>query len=128
MIFVRSLPENSYFNIVSFGSTYRKLWTVSQEYKQQKLDEAVEAIQGMQANMNGTEILKPLQDVLKLPLIKNYPRNIFLLTDGEVTPDPVINLVRQSVTPRIRVYTLGVGDGCSKFLVEKVASVGNGRF
>lgn len=48
-----------------------------------------------------------------------------LLTDREVTPDLVINLVRQSVTTRIRVHSLGVGDWCSKFLVEKVASVGN---
>ena len=30
--------------------------------------------------------------------------------------------------PDIRVYTLGIGDGCSKYLVEKVAWVGNGKF
>ena len=54
--------------------------------------------------------------------------NIFILTDGEVSPDPIVDLVRSMSKPDIKVYCLGIGEGCSKFLVEKVAWVGNGKF
>lgn len=60
--------------------------------------------------------------------IEGCPKNIFLLTDGEVTPDPVVDIVRKYCKPDLRVYTLGIGSGCSKFLIEKVAEVGNGKF
>jgi len=44
-----------------------------------------------------------------------------------VTPDPVVNIVRKNCKPSVKVYTIGIGNGCSKFLVEKVAAVGNGK-
>lgn len=40
----------------------------------------------------------------------------------------MIELVRTNCKPQIRVYTLGIGNGCSKYLIEKVAHVGNGKF
>jgi len=38
----------------------------------------------MNADMGGTEIYNPLAYCLKTPIIENYPKNIFLLTDGNV--------------------------------------------
>ena len=39
----------------------------------------------MEANLGGTEILNPLRNLLEQKPKENYPRQIFLLTDGSVT-------------------------------------------
>jgi hypothetical protein len=38
----------------------------------------------MQADLGGTELMKPLVDALTSPLIPGYSRQVFVLTDGEV--------------------------------------------
>ena len=44
--------------------------------------------------MGGTEIKNCLQyDVLNIDRIDGYSRNIFILTDGEVDPEPVLEVV-----------------------------------
>ena len=50
----------------------------------------------MEANLGGTEILEPLKlDIYKQKRKTGYPLNIFILTDGEVSPDPIIKLVKE---------------------------------
>jgi len=39
---------------------------------------------GLDSDLGGTEILEPLEAVLKLPTIKEYHRQVFVLTDGTV--------------------------------------------
>jgi len=46
----------------------------------------------MGADLGGTEMLKPLTEIFKTTP-KNITTNIFLITDGAVSPDPIINLV-----------------------------------
>ena len=45
-----------------------------------------------------------------------------------MTPDPVIDLVKENLKSDIKVYCLGIGKSCSRCLVENVALVGNGKF
>ena len=39
----------------------------------------------MDSNFGGTVIDKPLKAALNSPVIKGYPKQIFLLTDGDVS-------------------------------------------
>ena len=79
--------------------------------------------------MGGTEILNGLKELYKKHLISTYPTNIFILTDGAVSnPNDVINLVNEKKNGSTRVYTLGIGNGCSRYLVEKTAIIGNGLY
>jgi len=42
-----------------------------------------------------------------------------LLTDGDVdNPDKVVQLINENRKGSVRVYTLGIGNGCSRYLVE----------
>lgn len=67
--------------------------------------------------MGGTEIYVPLEKILKSEIIKGYPRQIFLLTDGEVSDtERVIELVRKN-SKYSRVHTIGFGSGVSKALI-----------
>jgi len=60
ILFLKSLPTDSYFNIISFGTHYKKLYDKSQIYSTETLKYSIKEIEKMSANMIGTEIMKPL--------------------------------------------------------------------
>ncbi|WAQ96448.1 VWA5A-like protein [Mya arenaria] len=125
LLFLKSLPAGCYFNVVSFGSNYKCLFDKSKEYSEETLDEALQVQAKMGADMGGTEIYKPLEYVLK-EKVQQQPRNVFLLTDGNVrNSQPVILLIRKH-SGDTRVFALGVGSGVSTFLVNGVVRAGNG--
>ena len=51
--------------MVGFGSTHKMLFPKSMVYNETMLELADIALEGVQADMGGTEILKPLIDVFK---------------------------------------------------------------
>eukprot|EP00041_Stephanoeca_diplocostata_P021253 m.490577 g.490577 ORF g.490577 m.490577 type:complete len:941 (-) comp21779_c0_seq1:160-2982(-) len=125
-LFVRSLPEDCYFNIVGFGSRNEFLWPESVQYGEESLAKASRHVANMRADLGGTEILDPMRRVLSGRPIPGYTRQVFLLTDGQVSnTESVIHMVRQ-YTDRARTFALGLGSGASHALVEGVARAGNG--
>lgn len=56
-IFLRSLPEGTLFNIIGFGSRIETLFDKSQEYNNKTLATAVAAVDKLNANLGGTDIL-----------------------------------------------------------------------
>ncbi|CAD8162107.1 unnamed protein product [Paramecium octaurelia] len=131
ILFLRSLPDNCRFNIISFGTMFRSLWSDSKQYSQDTLDEAIKHVNTMEANMQGTEIFKPFQDVIynnQYGKSKTTTLNVFLLTDGEVDAFPIIDLVKRNNKAETRIYTLGIGEGCSQYLIKNLAEVGNGKY
>lgn len=119
-LFFRSLPADCFINIVGFGSSFRKLWPASAKYGKDSLREGSAHIDALSADLGGTELLQPLQDILRAPLIPGYKRQVFVLTDGEVSNTAqVIELVRTH-NANNRVFALGLGDGASHELVEGI--------
>ena len=58
--------------------------------------------------------------VLDAPLLPDLPRQVFLLTDGEVSdPDALIKCTAQRVN-KARVFTFGIGTGASRYLCSGV--------
>ena len=43
------------------------------------------ALVELKANMGGTELMKPLEAVFSAPIVPGYVRQVFVLTDGQVT-------------------------------------------
>mmetsp|Transcript_7882 Transcript_7882/g.7747 ORF Transcript_7882/g.7747 Transcript_7882/m.7747 type:complete len:468 (+) Transcript_7882:804-2207(+) len=70
-LFLKSLPEDSYFNIVSFGSEYDPMFEKSQKYTDENIEYAINLINRFGADMGGTEIYGPLCDALTRSLKKN---------------------------------------------------------
>ncbi len=123
---LRSLTEGSRFNIVGFGSRYEMLFKKSQPYNEKTLAQASSHVKSINANLGGTEILSPLEEVLQQRPDPELPRQLFILTDGQVTnTTAVIKLIRKH-SDSTRVFTFGVGAGASHHLVRGLARASGG--
>ena len=98
VLFLKSIPEGCYFNIVSFGSHFESFFPSSQPYNQDTMEKASTFAEKMQADFGGTELLAPLQSIFKQkPQSSGLPRQVFILTDGSVSnTDRVISEVRKN--------------------------------
>jgi hypothetical protein len=76
----------------------------------------------------GTELLRPLQYLHSKVPSSGHSRQIFLLTDGEVSnEDEVLNLCRSMFTSS-RIFSFGLGHSPSRSLVKGLARATNGCF
>ena len=128
-LILRSLPSNSFFNVVSFGSSYSALFEKSVPYSESSYDAAIQHARIMEADFGGTELLAVLKWVLENKS-KELPTAVFLLTDGAVrNVDAVIQLIENKVKEAketLRLFSLGIGSSVSHHLVETVARAGKG--
>ena len=123
---LRSLTPGSRFNIVSFGSTFAPLFDASRPYDDASLAEASLLVASMDADMGGTEILPALEFTVAQPAVAGLPRQVLVLTDGEVTnTDAVIDLARRHAATA-RIFTFGIGAGASQHLVKGLARASRG--
>lgn len=54
ILFLKSLPENSLFNIISFGSKFERMYESSIIYNDENLEETIQEIEDFTANFGGT--------------------------------------------------------------------------
>jgi len=138
-LFLRALPASCYFNIIGFGSTFSKLFKgCSQPYTERSVSEAEKHIKRIQADLGGTELMRPLLDIYNNSKYSNktknvvpdhYMRQIIVLTDGEVSnTEEVIRLVvdNHKRHSNWRLFTIGVGSSVSRALVQGMARGGKG--
>ncbi|XP_029013120.1 von Willebrand factor A domain-containing protein 5B1 isoform X2 [Betta splendens] len=126
VVVLKSLMPGCFFNIVGFGSAFRALFTTSQNYEEEALALACDYVRKLKADMGGTNILAPLNWILRQPAISGHPRLVFLLTDGAVSnTGKVIELVR-SHARYVRCFTFGIGQNVCRRLVKGLATVSKG--
>ena len=123
---LKSLPADSYFNIVSFGSSHSFLFKQSIKATDDVVEEAIDAITFFDADMGGTEILAPIKAIYQQPQIEDRQKVLFVLTDGQVSNTKEILTFVAVHSAFHRVFTLGIGSGFSEELVEGLASAGKG--
>uniref|UniRef100_A0A4W6CRP6 von Willebrand factor A domain containing 5A n=1 Tax=Lates calcarifer TaxID=8187 RepID=A0A4W6CRP6_LATCA len=127
LLLLKSLPMGCYFNIYSFGDSYKHLFRKSVKYNQKTMEEALKKVEVMDANLGGTEILKPLKHIYSQPCIPSQPRQLFVFTDGEVSnTKDVINLVKKNSGSH-RCFSFGIGEGSSSALINGLAKEGGGH-
>jgi hypothetical protein len=124
---LRSLPAGILFNIVGFGSTFQKLFPKSRPYDEKSLADASAHVKALEADLGGTEILGALVSILKPAVPEGTLRQLFILTDGQVSnTDEVLALVREHAATS-RAFTFGIGAGASAHLVKGLARAGGGE-
>ena len=123
---LRSITAGCRFNIIGFGTSRQALFGESKPYDEQSLAEASAHVAAMAADLGGTELLPALELALAGRRSSGLPRQIVVLTDGEVTnTDAVIALAKQHAS-EARVFTFGIGAGSSHHLVKGLARAGGG--
>jgi len=127
LLALRSLEEGDRFNVIGFGSTIDAMFKTSVAYSQSSLDEATKKVQALRADLGGTELLAPLQFVLEKTAAEKMPRQIVLLTDGEVGNESQIIELAAKHAATCRIFSFGIGYGASEHLVRGIARASGGR-
>ncbi|RIA95817.1 von Willebrand factor type A domain-containing protein, partial [Glomus cerebriforme] len=128
-LLLRSLPEDCYFNIVSFGERFDPLFKQSEPNSPSSLSAALLLARTLTANYGGTEIYQVLKWVFENKRT-NLPTAVFLMTDGNVwNVEEISELVKDNVKKyedNLRLFALGIGNNVSSNLVESLARSGKG--
>ena len=127
--FLKSLPENSKFNIISFVFDYSVLTEKNMDINNENIQKSISTIEKFDADMGGTNIAKVLDVVKKQYLEKQYKNRIFILTDGCVyNENECFELIKEMV--KLKEYDISfstlIGSGCSETLVKGMAKMGLG--
>lgn len=125
-LFLRSLPsEKCYFNIVSFGSNYERMFPNCVPYDEVNLTNALSQVKKFSANMGGTELYTPIVDLLQEKSQKR--KCYFLLTDGQVSDsDRIAKEISSLKKPGDRFFAMGVGQDAERNLIESTSTAGHG--
>ena len=124
---IRTLGASDRFDIVRFGSSFDAMWGTARDFDEASLEAATAWMKDRHADLGGTEILAALQGLLGRPADPQRPRQIVLLTDGQVgNDDEVISLARKYASSA-RIFSFGIGDGVGEALVRGVARASRGE-
>ncbi|XP_033726925.1 von Willebrand factor A domain-containing protein 5A-like [Pecten maximus] len=131
LLMIKSLPVGCLFNVYSFGDNFHILFerdsACSVEYNEENMMYAMDFVQKIEANMGGTEIAGPIKDMYSKPCLPGHPRQVILLTDGDVwNVGEVVSLVQRN-NNTTRMFSVGIGEGASTALVKGLARAGKGR-
>jgi len=128
--FLKSLPENSKFNIISFGSDYDLLFENNLPVNNENLTKTLYLVKNFDADMGGTNITGPLKKVKEKLLEKDLKNRIFVMTDGAIWDEQdCFKVIEETLGLKdidVLFYSLGIGNGCSETLVKGIAKKGMG--
>ncbi|MCQ2820736.1 MAG: VIT and VWA domain-containing protein, partial [archaeon] len=131
-LFLPSLPKGSFYQLIGFGSTYNKYNNTPVKLSSEEVNKSLEIINKIKADLGGTDIYEPLKEIYcyseyaykDIPL----PKNIILLTDGEINDrTKTLNLIENN-SKDFYVYSIGIGSSFDKNLIENAGRVGRGGF
>merc|ERR1719410_2060946 len=126
-LLLNSLPTDSTFNIVRFGSRMEMLFPSSQPYNDTTLELARQHVKSLRADLGGTEILTPLKAILNQSTEGGQRlKQLFVLTDGEVSNSQECIRLVNTERKKTRVFTLGIGSSADRHLVKGLARAGGG--
>ena len=128
-LFIQSLPAKSYYQIIGFGTKFRKYNEVPKKYNQKNIEESIRQIEQLRADLGGTDIYSPLKFVYE----SNYenidlPKNIFLLTDGEISDKSRTLQLIEKNSNNFSVYSIGIGYAYDKDLIKNAGILGKGNY
>ena len=129
---VKSLPENSYYQLIGFGSDFMVYNSSPEKNTIKNLEKSYEIIDSLEANLGGTDLSRPLNYILN----KSYSdykdihlsKQIIVLTDGDINiGDDIIELIKLH-NNEFRIHTIGIGNNINKELIIKTSIAGDGTY
>ncbi|KAL7714401.1 VWFA domain-containing protein [Entamoeba marina] len=118
-LFLRQLPLDCKFNIISFGSSFDSMFPSSIQYNDQSLEQSSKKITTFSANYGGTNMYGPLEKAMKQKC------HIIALTDGSLSDKAkVLQLCKQDKDNV--VHSVGLGRNVDIQTVRDMARLTGG--
>jgi hypothetical protein len=118
---LRSLGQGDTFNIIRFGSSFETWKDEPVIYNNDTLEDAIGFLDCSTADLGGTELLRPLEELFSQPVLTGNIREVILLTDGQVSNENEIHSLASAHSENNRIFTFGIGAACSMNLVNGIA-------
>ncbi|XP_051625659.1 von Willebrand factor A domain-containing protein 5A-like [Manacus candei] len=87
LFLLKSLPLGCYFNIYSFGATFKAFYPQSVEYTQENMDSAVGCISSIYPDLGGCDLLGLLRSIYSTPLLYGHPRQLFIFIQRKISSE-----------------------------------------
>ena len=131
LLFLQSLPAGSYYQIIGFGTNYKIYDNMPKEYNQKNLQKSIKIVEKLKGDMGRDNIYPTLKYIYNS--IQNYekillPRNIFLLTDGEIDYKKETLTLIENNSNNFSVYSFGIGNDFDEDLIKNAGIVGKGNY
>ena len=131
LLFLQSLPAGSYYQIIGFGSEFKKYDENPKVYNENNIKKSKEIINKLKADLGGTNIYNPLNDIYNSDKIYekiNLPKIIFLLTDGEIdNKNETLELIEKN-SDKFSIYSIGIGNNFDQDLIKNAGIIGKGDY
>jgi Ca-activated chloride channel homolog len=122
---LEGLHPNDTFNLITFAGDTRVLFDAPVPATQGNLERA-QAFLDSQTGGGGTEMMKAIKTALDPSDSKDHIRIACFMTDGQVgNDDEIISEIQKH--PKARVFSFGIGNSVNRYLLDKMAEVGNGE-
>mmetsp|Transcript_15874 Transcript_15874/g.15826 ORF Transcript_15874/g.15826 Transcript_15874/m.15826 type:complete len:363 (-) Transcript_15874:589-1677(-) len=129
-LLIKSLPEDSYFNVVNFGNEYEKIFDKSVKCEQDKIVMVCDTINTLE-NMGSFELVRAVKSIVSEPSINGYQRYVFILIIADRFDDlsyyenEIINYIKNKQIGFI-INTIGVGEFINMHMINEIANTGHG--
>ncbi len=130
LFFLQSLPKGSYFQLIGFGSSFKKINNEPLIYNKENVKYTMDIIKNLKADLGGTDISSPLNEIFNSKDYDNINlgRNLFILTDGEVdNREECLELIAMN-SDKFKVHAIGIGSSFDKQLIQNAGILGNGSY
>ena len=130
-LFLQSLPVGSFYQIIGFGTEYKKYDETPKEYTIDNINESLKIIDNLNADLGGTNIYSPLKGIYDSYEIYDklkISKNIFLLTDGDIEDKEDTLALIENNNSIFQIYSIGIGNNFDKDLIENAGIVGKGNY
>ena len=130
-LFLQSLPVGSYYQLIGFGSNFKKYDETPKEYTKENINNSLKIIKSLEADLGGTDIYTPLKSIYENEQEYNnikLPKNIFLLTDGEINNKENTLEIIEEYSSKFSIYSIGIGDDFDQDLIKNAGIIGKGGY
>ena len=130
-LFLQSLPVGSYYQLIGFGSGFKKYDETPKEYTKENINNSLKIIKSLEADLGGTDIYTPLKSIYENEQEYNnikLPKNIFLLTDGEINNKEDTLEIIEEYSSKFSIYSIGIGDDFDQDLIKNAGIIGKGGY
>ena len=129
ILFIKSLPFNSYFQIIGFGTNFIKYNEIPLIYNKTNVNEIIDILSNIDATLGGTNLYNPLKEIFKskeLYIKLKLPIHLIIITDGKVmNAGSCANIISENKNI-FKTHAIGVGEDYDKSLIEQCANSGRG--